>query len=130
MAGPLAPYADAYRAELRRRGYTALSTVNELRQVGRLSSWLAASEKTAEDLSAERVEEFFARQREQGRHRASWSRPGLVCMVEVLRSLGVIDAEQPGPEVSGQERLLQRCAAMSSTLGDSWPASTRAGSAR
>lgn len=107
MTGPLAPYADAYGAELRRRGYTALSTVNELRQVGRLSAWLAVTGKTAEDLSAERVEEFLGHQREQGRHRASWSRPGLVCMVEVLRSLGVIDAEQPAPEVSAQERLLQ-----------------------
>src|SRR2546429_3537937 len=107
MTGPLAPYADAYGAELRRRGYTALSTVNELRQVGRLSGWLAASGMTAEDLSAERVEEFLAYQAKEGRHRASWSRPGLMCMVEVLRSLGVIDAEQPRRAASAQERLLQ-----------------------
>ena len=42
MRGPLAPFADAYRAELGQRGYTPLSTVNELRQVGRLSLWLEA----------------------------------------------------------------------------------------
>ena len=43
MTGPLAPFADAYAAELSERGYTPLSIVNELRQVGRLSGWLEAS---------------------------------------------------------------------------------------
>jgi integrase/recombinase XerD len=42
MTGPLAPFADAYAAELRERGYAPLTTVNELRQVGRLSRWLEA----------------------------------------------------------------------------------------
>ena len=36
MTGPLVPFADAYSAELRERGYTPLTTVSELRQVGRL----------------------------------------------------------------------------------------------
>lgn len=107
MMGPLAPYADAYRAELARRGYTALSTVNELRQVGRLSGWLAASAMTAADLNAERVEEFLAHQRGRGRDRSLWSRPGLVCMLEVLRSMGVVGPEQPGPAASAEELLLE-----------------------
>ena len=107
MTGPLAPYADAYRAELGRRGYTALSTVNELRQVQRLSGWLAESGMTAADLSTERVEEFLVHQRARGRDRASWSRPGLVCMVEVLRSVGVVGPEQRGPAVSAEELLME-----------------------
>ena len=89
MTGPLTPYADAYRAELRGRGYTALSAVNELRQVGRLSAWLAASGTTVGELSVAGVDEFLEQQRAPGR-RASWSRRGLVCMVEFLRSLGVV----------------------------------------
>src|ERR1700680_2957956 len=40
MTGPLAPFADAYRVELRRRGYTVRSAVCELRQGARLSCWL------------------------------------------------------------------------------------------
>ena len=47
VTGPLAPFADAYGAELRRRGYTALTTVNELRQVARLSRWLEAGGLTS-----------------------------------------------------------------------------------
>lgn len=105
MTGPLAPYADACRAELRGRGYTALSAVNVLRQVGRLSAWLAASGTTAADLSVGRVDEFLEQQRAQGR-RASWSRPGLVCMVEFLRSLDVGGPERPGREASAEELLL------------------------
>jgi site-specific recombinase XerD len=106
MTGPLAPYAEQYRSELRARGYTALSTVNELRQAGRLSSWLVGNRLSAVDLSAERIEEFLRHQRVVGRDRASWSRPGLVCMVEVLRALGVVGPEQPGPVPSAQELLL------------------------
>lgn len=53
MTGPLAPFADAYRAELHERGYTPLTTVEELRQVGRLSRWLDASGLTVTDLPAD-----------------------------------------------------------------------------
>jgi len=93
MAGPLAPFADAYAAELRGRGYTPLTMVNELRQVGRLSRWLEAGGLSAADLGGERVEEFLDWQRAGGRHRSEWSRPGLVCLLDVLRRLGVLAAE-------------------------------------
>ena len=33
VAGPLAPFVDAYEAELRGRGYTPRTTVNQVRQV-------------------------------------------------------------------------------------------------
>ena len=42
LTGPLAPFADTYRAELLERGYAPLSVVNELRQVKRFSRWLDA----------------------------------------------------------------------------------------
>ena len=108
MTGPLAPFADAYVAELRVRGYRPLSTVNELRQVGRLSRWLHASGRGASELSGELVDEFLAWQRAGGRHRCQWSRPGLICLQEVLRGLGVLALEQPGPASSQTDRLLAR----------------------
>ena len=43
VTGPLAPFAEEYRRELRERGYTERSAVNELRQVARFSGWLQAS---------------------------------------------------------------------------------------
>jgi integrase/recombinase XerD len=106
MMGPLAPFAGAYRAELRRRGYTPLSTVNELRQVARFSVWLDANGLTAAEVSGGRVDEFLAWQRAGGRHRASWSRPGLLCMLDVLRGLGVLAAGEPVPASSPIDVLL------------------------
>jgi integrase/recombinase XerD len=106
MEGPVAPFAEAYSAELRRRGYTPLSTVNELRQVGRLSLWLEARELSAADLSVERVDQFLAWQRAAGGHRGQWSRPGLLCLLEVLDGLGVLVPERPTPASSPLDLLL------------------------
>jgi integrase/recombinase XerD len=106
MAGPLAPFADAFAAELRARCYTQRSIVGELRQVGRLSGSMAARGVGVVGLSGDRVEEFLVWQRAGGRHRCQWSRPGLLCLSEVLRGLGVLAAEEPAPAGSPTDRLL------------------------
>ena len=106
MTGPLAPFADVYRAELRERGYTVRSTVCELRQVARLSSWLAAQGLPAAELSGARVDEFLVWQRAEGRYRSQWSRSGLMCVLEVLRGLGELAADEPAAPSSPVEVLL------------------------
>ena len=93
MTGPLASFEDAYRVELYRRGYTVRSAVCELRQVARFSRWLEAGGLTVADVSEARVEGFLAWQRAEGRYRSHWSRPGLRCLLDVLRGLGVLAAE-------------------------------------
>lgn len=105
VTGPLAPFADAYRNELKARGYTPLTAVNQQRLVGRLSRWLKASGLNVSELSIERVEEFRTAELTSGRHRSSLSRPGLRCLVEVLEGLGVLAAEEP-PKGSSNEQLL------------------------
>jgi integrase/recombinase XerD len=106
MTGPLVPFADAYRRELAERGYTPLTTVSQLRQVAQLSRWLKVGGLTAAELTAGRVEEFLAFQRAGGRHRASWSRPGLRCLLDVLNGMGVLAAEEPARAASPAEMLL------------------------
>ena len=106
MTGPLAPFAEAYSVELRGRGYTSLTTVSELRQVGRLSGWLEARGLSAAELSGERIEQFLVWQRGEGRHRCQWSRPGLVCLLEVLDGLGVLGPESSAPASSPIDLLL------------------------
>jgi site-specific recombinase XerD len=106
MTGPLAPFAEAYAAELGERGYTPLSAVGELRQVGRLSRWLEARGQGASDLSDDRLAQFLAWQRAGGRHRSQWSRPGLLCLLDVLRRQGVVAAEQPAAAGSPADLLL------------------------
>ena len=106
VTGPLAPFAEEYRRELRERGYTERSAVNELRQVARFSGWLQASRLGVSELGAGRVEEFLGWQRAVGRHRSQWSRPGLVCLLDVLRELGVPTAGEPVRAASPAEVLL------------------------
>ena len=74
MTGPLAPFADAYRAELLERGYTPLSAVNQLRQVALFSRWLEAAGLVVAELSEVRVEEFLGWRRASGCDRHSLSR--------------------------------------------------------
>jgi integrase/recombinase XerD len=93
MTGRLAAFVDAYRAEVYRRGYTVRSAACELRQVARFSRWLEAGGLTVADASEARVQEFLAWQRGEGRYRSHWSRPGLRCLLDVLRGLGVLAGE-------------------------------------
>jgi site-specific recombinase XerD len=58
------------------------------------------------ELGAPLVEEFLAFQRGEGRYRAHWSRPGLVCLLEVLRDGGALGGEEPAAAVSPGEQLL------------------------
>jgi integrase/recombinase XerD len=95
-----------YAQELSERGYTARTAVNQLRQVGRLSRWLEAGGLHVAQLNGERLEAFLAFQRAAGRHRASWSRPGLLCLLDVLRKQGVAPAEAPTGTPSPTKVLL------------------------
>jgi integrase/recombinase XerD len=108
MTGPLAPYHAAYARALRGRGYTPRSAVNELRQVARLSRWLDGCGLTVNSLTRTRVEEFLAYQRSTGRFRSNWSRPGLLCLLEMLADLGIVAAVEQGPAASPREVLLDR----------------------
>lgn len=106
MSGPLVPFADAYAAELSRRGYTPLTTVNQLRGVARLSCWLEANGLSVAQLSGDRVEAFLACQRLGGGHRLQVSRRGLVCLLAVLRELEVLGPEPVASTASPRELLL------------------------
>ena len=106
MRGPLAPFADEYRSELLGCGYTPLTAVNQLRQMSRLSCWLGERGLGAAGVSEERISEFLAFQRAGGRHRAQWSRSGLVCLLGVLRRAGVAPAAQRPGRPSAEDLLL------------------------
>jgi integrase/recombinase XerD len=106
MAGPLASLAGAYELELRRRGYTRRTSVNLLRQVARLSRWVEANGLAVGELTGERIDEFLACQKATGRHRASWSRPALVCLLDVLSDLGVLQPATAARVDSSTEMLV------------------------
>jgi integrase/recombinase XerD len=107
MVGPMAPFADAYAAELVERGYTPHSRVNLLRQMGRLSRWLDERALAAVDLSGGLLDEFVTAERVRCEGiRPQWSRPGLGCLIEVLVGKGVLADPPPPPPASAIEVLL------------------------
>ena len=77
---------------------------DELRQVARFSGWMQAGGLLRRGSRCGDGGAFLSWQRSSGRWRSSWSRPGLVCLLEVLRELGVL-----GP--SGRSGLADRSAA-------------------
>lgn len=95
MTGPLAPFAGSYREKLRERRYTRLSAVNLQRQMAQMSRWLEARGLRVEQLSEMHIEAFVSFQHAKGRDRSSLSRPGLLCLLELLRELGVVEAVAP-----------------------------------
>jgi integrase/recombinase XerD len=94
VSGPLAPFADAYREALEVRRYAPLSAVNLQRQVRQLSQWLDAQSLDAEGLDEACIDAFVSDQRAKGRE-AALSRPGLSCLVELLRERGVLSPAVP-----------------------------------
>lgn len=104
VRGPLAPFADAYREALEVRRYTPLSAVNLQRQVRQLSNWLDAQSLGVEQLDETCIDAFLSDQRARGRE-ATLSRPGLSCLLELLRDRGVAPAAVP-PASSPTEELM------------------------
>ena len=58
------------------------------------------------ELSETRVDKFLAFQRAVGRSRSQWSRPGLLCLLDMLRGLGVLAVEEQTQRSTPTEVLL------------------------
>src|SRR5260370_8566809 len=66
VAGPLAPYAESFRAELTAQGYTRWIVAQHTHLMAHLSSWLLEQQLSADQLTAETIGAFVAVRR--GRH--------------------------------------------------------------
>lgn len=102
VVGPLAPFADGFKARLGELGYTPLTTVNELRLVLHVSRWLEVGGLAVADLTSDRVDEYFAARRAAG-YRASTTPRSLVQLVRFLTDSGVLSPAAPSPAASGSQ---------------------------
>lgn len=89
VKGPLAPFADGFRAELDRLGYTLFSREFKIHEIAGLSRWLEGEGLGVGEISEARVASFLA-VFGTGRRTVLAMRPLLVW----LRSQGVIAAER------------------------------------
>jgi integrase/recombinase XerD len=103
VSGPLAPYADSYRVELQRLGYTAASTEFKVSEMSHLSRWLDGHGLCAGDIATATVQAFLT-DRGVGRRRT----PTLKAMKPLLEWLfvqRVIGTDPAAPREAMDELL-------------------------
>ena len=66
VTGPLTEYADGFRAELFRLGYTPLTAACQIRLTAHLSRWMSAEGVSTQDLDMPTAERYFAARRSAG----------------------------------------------------------------
>ena len=76
--------------------------------MARFSRWLDADGLGVGEVSETSIDEFLAWQRVGGRYRSQRSRPGLWCLLDVLRAVGVVAAETSAVPVSPTDVLVER----------------------
>ena len=106
VTGELMPYADGFRAELARLGYTAGSAELQLGLVAHLSRWLTDRGLHAGELTPERVKQFFEARRRSG-YTAYWTERSLSPLEGYLRRLGVLPEPIPSVANTPLEKLLE-----------------------
>jgi integrase/recombinase XerD len=105
IAGPLAVFADGFRGELERLGYSPLTAEDQLRLMAHLSRWLEDGRLGVAELTAGRAQEFLVYRQGCGRsHRCSPR--ALAPMLGFLRGLGVAPPAPAAPVATAADQLL------------------------
>ena len=107
VRGPLEPYADGFRVELERLGYTPLTAATHVRLMAHLSRWLAREGADAPGLTPAMVDAYFAERRAAG-YAGHVTGRALQPLAGYLRRLGVVPPPVPVAAPSPEERLLAR----------------------
>jgi integrase/recombinase XerD len=105
VSGPLARYADGFRATLAERGYAPSSAAGQLQLMAQVSRWLVRAGLGGMDLTPATVETFLHERRAAGYGR--WLSPrGMQPLLGYLREGGVAPALPPVVAVKPAEVLL------------------------
>ncbi len=104
VTGPLAMYANGFRADLAAQGYAAESADRNLRTLAHVSRWMDDQGVSAGQLSIPRLAEFLGARRREGYHHALSIR-AVMPLISYLRRLGVA-AVRPEPMVAGTAGLV------------------------
>jgi integrase/recombinase XerD len=107
VRGPLAGVAEDFRVGLLAAGYTPLTTVNKLRSLGYLSSWLEVRELAPCDLTEECIQEYLRERRAEG-HGWEISTQALKPLLDLLASRGMLPPPAKAPPTDGIHGLLAR----------------------
>ena len=109
VGGPLAQYAEGFRGELERLGYTPLSSAVHVRLMAHLSRWLGRQCLEAPALTPATADAYFAERRAAGYYNSLTSK-SLKPLVDYLQRSGVLADAPAVPAVAATpaEALLER----------------------
>jgi len=109
VTGPLAEYADGFRDELFRLGYTPLTAACQIRLAAHMSRWMSAEGVSTQDLDMPTAERYFTARRLTG-YANERTTEALGPLLGYLRRLGKVPlpSAEPATETS---LLLDRFAA-------------------
>src|SRR5215216_4927774 len=105
VAGPLAPFAGGFAAELERLGYSRFTAEAQLQLMAHVSGWLEDRGLEAGQLTTARLEGYLAYRRECG-HVHRFSPRGLAPLLVFLRGQGLAPGATPSPVITASDRLL------------------------
>lgn len=107
VAGPLAPFAAGFAAELAGLGYTPLSAANQVRVLAHASRWLQAEGLEAGEFTPERAG-LFLEARRAGGYTCWLSERGLAPLLGYLREAGAVPVAVVPVRCSAADVLLER----------------------
>ncbi len=105
VAGPLAPFAGGFGAELERLRYSRFTVEAQLQLMAHVSGWLEDRGLDAGQLTTARLQEYLVYRRACG-HVHRFSPRGLAPLLVFLRGLGVAPDAAPSPMISASDRML------------------------
>jgi len=93
VTGALAPYAEGFRKELSRKGYSPWTAPEHMYLMSDLSRWLDGRDLSPAQVSSARIEEFLIHRRSCTQ--ARWITPRAIApLLGYLRGLGVVRRRQ------------------------------------
>jgi integrase/recombinase XerD len=105
VTGPLAPYAEGFRASLLRVGYTERTARDGVYVLAHLSRWLCEEDLETSELRSEELERFLAARRTTA-YRRGRSAQSLRPLLGYLREIQVVPPAEPSVASSPLEKLL------------------------
>jgi integrase/recombinase XerD len=105
IVGPLAVFADGFRGEPERLGYSPFTAEDQLRLMAHLSRWLEDRRLGVAELTTARAREFLAYRQACG-HSHRYSPRALAPVLGFLRGLGGAPPAPPATVATATDRLL------------------------
>jgi hypothetical protein len=106
VPGPLAPYAEGWRAELAARGFARHSVLAHAQLMAHLSGWMMSAGHDAGSLTDEVIGDYLDARRAAG-YRARAGGRALVPLLGYLRGLGVVPQPVAVPATPAEALLAE-----------------------